>query len=177
MDHLACFLPGAIALGATGGFTLKEARTQPGWDAKKEEQIQLARDLTKTCWGMYAVTQTGLAPEIVWFNAEESDLQPKPGNRPAGHATDSLSKWKEDFIIKPPDAHNLQRPETAESLLMMWRITEDPLYREWGWKMFEAFEKYTNLGDDKGYTSLADVNQVPPPSRDNMESFWLVSRL
>jgi hypothetical protein len=26
-----------------------------------------------------------------------------------------------------------------------------------------------------GFTSVGDVMQVPPPKRDNMESFWLVS--
>lgn len=49
MDHLACFLPGSIALGATGGLTLSSARKMPVWNAEKEVQIQLARDLTKTC--------------------------------------------------------------------------------------------------------------------------------
>lgn len=174
MDHLVCFLPGSIALGATGGYTVAQARKMPGWTAEKERQIELARDLMKTCWGMYAVTATGLAPEIAWFNAADEDLKPRPGERPARATEDSLASWKEDFIVKPLDAHNLQRPETLESLFMLWRITEDPLYREWGWKIFRAFEEYTNLGSGKGYTSLNDVNAYPPARRDNMESFWLV---
>ncbi|KAH8903551.1 glycoside hydrolase family 47 protein [Coniochaeta sp. PMI_546] len=177
MDHLVCFLPGSIALGATSGYTVAEARKRPGWTAEKERQIGLAKDLMKTCWGMYAVTVTGLAPEIAWFNATEADLKPRPGDRPGRATKDSLAAWKEDFIIKPLDAHNLQRPETVESLFMLWRITEDPLYREWGWKIFRAFEEYTNLGGGKGYTSLNDVNAIPPPKRDNMESFWLAETL
>ena len=36
----------------------------------------------------------------------------------------------EDFVIKPLDAHNLQRPETVESLFVMWRVTGDLVYRE-----------------------------------------------
>lgn len=176
MDHLVCFLPGAIALGATNGYTVAEARKMPGWNAEKEQQMQLAKELTKTCWGMYAVTQTGLAPEIAWFNVADSDLQPRAGEWPLRSTKDSLAAWKTDYIIKPLDAHNLQRPETVESLFIMFRITEDPLYREWGWRIFEAFEKYTDLGTEKGYTSLNDVNKIPPPPRDNMESFWLVSK-
>ena len=39
MDHLVCFLPRSIALGATGGHTLTEARKQPGWNVEKEKQI------------------------------------------------------------------------------------------------------------------------------------------
>jgi hypothetical protein len=27
----------------------------------------------------------------------------------------------------------------------------------------------------EGYSSLNDVNAIPPPRRDHMESFWLVS--
>lgn len=175
MDHLVCFLPGSIALGATDGYTVAQARKRSGWTAEKERQIELAKDLMKTCWGMYAVTATGLAPEIAWFNATEEDLKPRPGDRPGRATKNSLAAWKEDFIVKPLDAHNLQRPETVESLFMLWRITEDPLYREWGWKIFRAFEEYTNLGGGRGYTSLNDVNAIPPPKRDNMESFWLVS--
>lgn len=175
MDHLVCFLPGAIALGATMGYTLTEARKSPEWSAEKEQQMDLASDIMKTCWGMYAVTKTGLAPEIAWFNVANEQLQSNPGNRPLPSAKDSLKAWKDDFIIKSLDAHNLQRPETVESLFIMWRITKDPLYREWGWKIFKAFEEHTNLGEGKGYTSINDVNAIPPPARDNMESFWLVS--
>ncbi|KAI0518051.1 glycoside hydrolase family 47 protein [Xylaria bambusicola] len=177
MDHLVCFLPGLIALGATRGHPLSKARTWPSWDDKKERQMQLARDLMKTCWGMYAVTKTGLAPEIAWFHANEEDLRPAPGDRPLAATKDSLAAWKKDYIVKPLDAHNLQRPETVESLFMMWRITEDPVYREWGWKIFNAFEKYTKVGQRQGYTSVNDVNAIPPPLRDNMESFWLAETL
>lgn len=176
MDHLVCFLPGAIALGATGGMTLARARQAPGWGAEEEAQMQLAQDLMKTCWGMYAVTRTGLAPEIAWFNVLKEDVQPRPGDRPLRATRDKLSLWREDYIIKPLDSHNLQRPEFVESLLMMWRITGDPVYREWGWSIFKAFDKYTKVGEGKGYTSLNNVNAMPPPMRDNMESFWLVSR-
>ncbi|KPM41816.1 Mannosyl-oligosaccharide 1,2-alpha-mannosidase [Neonectria ditissima] len=177
MDHLVCFLPGAIALGTTMGHTLSEARKSPEWSVEKEQQMDLARDIMKTCWGMYAVTKTGLAPEIAWFNVADEQLQPNPGDRPQSSAKDSLKAWKDDFIVKPLDAHNLQRPETVESLFVMWRITGDPLYREWGWKIFKAFEEHTNLGNDRGYTSINDVNAVPPPARDNMESFWLAETL
>lgn len=31
-------------------------------------------------------------------------------------------------------AYNILRPETVESFFYMWRVTGDPMYREWGWK-------------------------------------------
>ena len=93
---------------------------------------------------------------------------------PFPSSSNSKTAWKKDYIVKPLDAHNLQRPETVESLFMMYRITNDPIYREWGWKIFKAFQKYGILEDGQGYTSLDNVNAVPPSRRDNMESFWLV---
>jgi mannosyl-oligosaccharide alpha-1,2-mannosidase len=56
----------------------------------------------------------------------------------------------------------------------MWRITQDDIYREWGWEMFESFIKHTLVENGGGFTSVGDVREIPPPKRDNMESFWLV---
>jgi mannosyl-oligosaccharide alpha-1,2-mannosidase len=132
MDHLVCFLPGAIALGVTGGITEAAARLLPGWTPEKEQQMVLAKELTKTCWSMYTVTRTGLAPEIVWYNTDAQSLGSRV-DQPASlsHSTNSESAWKKDSDIRPLHAHNLQRPETVESLFIMWRITKDPIYREY----------------------------------------------
>jgi hypothetical protein len=53
-----------------------------------------------------------------------------------------------DWYIKPSqggaliDARNILRPETVESLFLAYRATGDEIYREWGWKIFQAFQKY-----------------------------------
>lgn len=171
MDHLVCFLPGTIAIAATEGRTEAAARKLPTWTAQKEEQMKLARELTKTCWAMYAVTETGLSPEIAWFNVEE--LEPGPGWRSRNQSSDDRESWKKDIKIKSADAHNLQRPETVESLFLLFRVTEDPIYRKWGWDIFKSFKEHMLVGGE-GYTSLDDVRISPSPLRDNMESFWLV---
>jgi mannosyl-oligosaccharide alpha-1,2-mannosidase len=177
MDHLVCFMPGTIALAATGGLTLDEARRRSSWNEKHEEDMKLAHELAKTCMGMYRVTATGLAPEITYF---ELDEPPKMMRQETLASTSDLemaedADWKKDFVIKPADTHNLQRPETVESLFYLWRITHNEIYREWGWEMFEAFVKHTLVENGGGFTSVNDVTKIPPPSRDNMESFWLVS--
>ncbi len=41
--------------------------------------------------------------------------------------------------------HNLLRPETVEALFVLWRTTGDAKYREWGWEIFEAFEKHCRV--------------------------------
>ncbi|KAF8449861.1 glycoside hydrolase [Terfezia claveryi] len=166
MDHLVCFLGGNLALGATQGKTVAEARKEEGgrkWSKRQEDDLHLARELTRTCYEMYNVTATGLAPEIAYFNMEEDK------------STSTPQDPKDDIIIKPRDAHNLQRPETVESVFIMWRLTKDEMYREWGWKIFESFMEHTAVED--GFTSLDDVTKVPAPQRDNMESFWLAETL
>ncbi|KAE8151990.1 glycoside hydrolase [Aspergillus avenaceus] len=177
MDHLVCFLPGSIALGATEGLTEMEARKLPSWNSQKEQQMELARELMKTCWPMYAVTDSGLAPEIVWFDADQASLRPFPQKPSWFRSSDDRTSWKRDIKIKPLDAHNLQRPETIESLFIMYRVTNDLKYRKWGWEIFKAFQKHAIVGNREGYVSLNDVTKVPPLQRDNMESFWLAETL
>lgn len=165
MDHLVCFLPGTLALGATKGITKSKALKDNLLSVEDLENIKLAEDLTKTCFEMYSVTSTGLASEIAYFHVEDFF----EGGLDGGNKS---SKYSNDIIIKPADRHNLLRPETVESLFVLYRITEDPKYREWGWQIFEAFEKHTKI-DSGGYTSLDDVTVVPPHTRDKMETFFL----
>ncbi|OAA48755.1 mannosyl-oligosaccharide 1,2-alpha-mannosidase [Metarhizium rileyi] len=178
MDHLVCFMPGTIALGATGGLTEAEARKLPTWNKKKEDEMKLARELMQTCWGMYKVMATGLAAEITYFRVADPPLpESAPHHPPANFDPDPKAPWRHDFQVQPSDRHNLQRPETVESLFYMWRITGDVQYREWGWEMFESFVNYTAVENEGGFTSLSDANTIPPVPRDNMESFWLAETL
>lgn len=188
VDHLVCFMPGTLALAITGGATLAEARKKSSWTPQHEEDFAIAEELMKTCWGMYKVNPTGLAAEISHFNiynppkmyenftAKDRPKSPtdfEPANQP-DYTGDYVGK--EDYIIKPSDSHNLQRPETVESLFYMWRITGDEKYRIWGWEMFKSFVQWTSVDDGSGFSSIGDVTKIPPLARDNMESFWLVSR-
>ncbi|KAK0140623.1 Endoplasmic reticulum mannosyl-oligosaccharide 1,2-alpha-mannosidase [Merluccius polli] len=70
MDHLVCFLPGTLALGAHHGLP--------------EDHLELARRLMETCYQMYAQMETGLSPEIVHFNTHQGsirDVDVKPADR------------------------------------------------------------------------------------------------
>ncbi|KAF4555346.1 putative glycosyl hydrolase family 47 protein 5 [Elsinoe fawcettii] len=184
MDHLVCFMPGTIALGATLGRPLSVASAHPSWSKKQDREMALAHELTKTCMGMYFVTTTGLAPEIAHFNLPDhptmlKDFSPEHElpKAPEEFDVDKDASWRKDFHLKSADVHNLQRPETVETLFYMWRITGDEVYREWGWDMFQAFVKYEKVEGDAGYSSIGDVNHVPVHWRDNMESFWLAETL
>ena len=194
MDHLVCFMPGTIALAVTGGQTVEQAKARLGsqWTSKHVENLQLAEELMKTCWGMYKVTPTGLAPEIAYFHVEEHAPQwqahvdsawTPPKSADLSDQLDAI--WRSDYDIRSNDVHNLQRPETVESLFYMYRITKDAKYRQWGWKMFEAFREHTKVVDEVegtvyAYTSLDTVMECPVKEwkrRDNMESFWLAETL
>jgi len=161
MDHLVCFYGGLLALGATGGLTLAEARKLPTWGEEQESDFKLGEELTYSCYKMYHDVQpTGLSPEIVVFNL------------------DSLKSA--DFIIKPLDTHNLQRPETVESLYYLYKLTGDEKYRKWGYEIFQNFVKHTKVTTASGmvsYSSLHDVTSKEPKFKDNMESFWLAETL
>ncbi|XP_060613211.2 endoplasmic reticulum mannosyl-oligosaccharide 1,2-alpha-mannosidase [Anolis sagrei] len=71
MDHLVCFLPGALALGAHNGLPA--------------DHMTLAAELVETCYQMYAQVETGLSPEIVHFNLhaqkDRKDVEIKAADR------------------------------------------------------------------------------------------------
>lgn len=60
-DHLVCFLPGTLALGAHHGLPA--------------EHMELARALMETCYQMNRQMETGLSPEIVHFNLYPQKVQ------------------------------------------------------------------------------------------------------
>ena len=188
MDHLVCFMPGTIALATTGGQPLPQARRDRSWGSEQEEDLLLAEALMKTCMNMYTVTPSGLAGEITYFNIHSPPIMYDDfatSDRPPGPRTlerqaslpgvDDRPVGIDDYIVKSSDAHNLQRPETVESLFYMWRITGEEKYRRWGWEIFEAFVKHTKTPDGLAYSSINNVMSQTPSLRDNMESFWLVS--
>ncbi len=51
------------------------------------------------------------------------------------------------------------RPEAIETLFYLWRATGEEIYREWGWNMFRAMEKWLRMPTG-GYATAADVSRV-----------------
>nr|CAD7393479.1 unnamed protein product [Timema cristinae] len=121
-----------------------------------ESHMKLAEELATTCYQTYAQQPTFLSPEITYFNIQE------------GATT--------DFYVKTNDAHSLLRPELVESLWYMYQLTGNHTYQDWGWQIFQAFEKYAKVIN--GYTSLGNVrNPQNTRPRDMMESFFLSETL
>ncbi|XP_014241958.1 endoplasmic reticulum mannosyl-oligosaccharide 1,2-alpha-mannosidase isoform X2 [Cimex lectularius] len=121
-----------------------------------EAHLQLAQELLYTCYRTYADRPTFLAPEITFFILQEES--------------------KHDMFVKSSDAHNLLRPEFIESLWYMYQVTGNKTFQDWGWKIFQSFEKYTKV--EGGYTSIGNVNDVNETRpKDMMESFFLSETL
>ncbi|BGP38422.1 mannosyl-oligosaccharide alpha-1,2-mannosidase [Rhodotorula kratochvilovae] len=168
-DHLACFLGGTLLLGATDGNRLAVPPDEASFSDAQLDDWYAGKALIRTCVDTYTKSKTGLAPEIVNFYT---------------HAPDAHKAGREWFINsralsapEPPiDARNILRPETAESLFVAYRVTGDPLYREWGWQIFRAFETHCRLPDG-GFASIRDVDARPVVHEDRMETFWLSETL
>jgi mannosyl-oligosaccharide alpha-1,2-mannosidase len=184
MDHLVCFLPGTMAIKATKGRTITGSARKTLTPADRRD-LELAEELTKSCVEMYLQTATGLAPEIVFWNPSDTAGDPdlllqyhrsasvdQNFDQKLAHCVpenneDILNTRFKDYFVKKSsssvdfeihrlDGHNLLRPETVESLFILYRITGKEQYREWGWSIFQAFEKYTKVPEG-GYSSLVFV--------------------
>ena len=81
------------------------------------------------------------------------------------------------FAPHEKSAHYLLRPEAVESFYILYKLTGDPIYREWGWEVFQSIEKYckTNVA----YAAYNDVRKTESGSqqRSSMESFFLAETL
>ncbi|KAK9696835.1 hypothetical protein K7432_012259 [Basidiobolus ranarum] len=151
LEHLTCFAPGLLALGAK---TLN-----------RPEDLELAKKLVETCYNAYITTETGLGPEkIAWLSDSDS--------------LDGLnSKNIKDVLdhgFYVDTSYYILRPETIESIFYLYRLTGDRKYQEWGWKIFNALEKSSRT--EYGYSGLNDVNN--PNTLDNkMESFFMAETM
>ncbi|KAK0530204.1 mannosyl-oligosaccharide alpha-1,2-mannosidase [Tilletia horrida] len=171
-DHLVCFIGGSFMLGATHGAPLPivdiaDVQSQYYWAL---EDWVVGHELIRTCVDTYKQTSTGLGAEIVMFNVPGYVQEP----------------FDRDWYIKKPaagqppllDARNILRPETVESLFIAFQLTGDEQYREWGWEIFQAFEKHCKV-ESGGYASIDDVDAADgkPEQVNKMETFWLSETL
>ncbi|KDO25869.1 hypothetical protein SPRG_08812 [Saprolegnia parasitica CBS 223.65] len=154
MDHLSCFVPGMLALGALHGM--------PSW------HLDLAKDLMRTCYMMYHETPSGLAPEDVYFDVEGEERVVPPTRQPP------------DFFFPIDDPSNVHalRPEVVESLMLLYHTTGNEVYREWGREIFQAFETHARVLGDGGYATVHRLHLKTPRSTHGlMESFFLAETL
>lgn len=196
LEHLTCFLPGTMALGHMYG-------VNSATKSDEDDDLMVAVKLMKACYELYHQTPTGVAWDSVYLQPHNDPPPPPPASSPpprdeqqrseqqqagsgSGSAGDGASgassrhllgeEGKQKYIFRPRSVENFLRPEVAESLFYLWRATGDPIYREWGWNMFRAYERWCRVKSG-GYQVLNNVEQVPPITGDKMESFWIAETL
>ncbi|OAD80912.1 glycoside hydrolase family 47 protein [Phycomyces blakesleeanus NRRL 1555(-)] len=196
MDHLTCFAPGMLAMGATL--------------LDRPEDMIIAKGLLETCVYMYRTSSTGLCPETWLFPATEP-YNPLTYSLSDEEMAGSHEWWYNTQLPPPPlkekfpakqtdifpdifkfnssskntieglmatDRRYLLRPETVESLYILYRMTGDTKYQEYGWEIFEAIEKWCKT--PSAYASIRNVNileiyeqNIQDNQLDSMESFLL----
>jgi mannosyl-oligosaccharide alpha-1,2-mannosidase len=55
-------------------------------------------------------------------------------NRPRNRFSDAV----EAKALKSQEKYYILRPETVESYFIMWRLTHDQKYRDWGWDFVQV---------------------------------------
>ena len=68
-------------------------------------------------------------------------------------------RWRAPaYVVDGGAKYNLLRPETMESLFVLWWVTGEERWREAGWRIFCAFVRYARV-DGGGYSGLNDVEE------------------
>lgn len=73
------------------------------------------------------------------------------------------------------DSRYILRPETIESVFILYRITGSKRYMDIAWNMFQSIEKATRT--EVAHAAIQDVRVEIPGKSDRMESFWLAETL
>lgn len=119
------------------------------YSGQPDEHLKVAKGVGETCFQMYAKMASGLSPENAEFGSGD---------------------------LKPGAVYNIQRPEAVETFFYLWRATKDPIWREHGWAVLQAFNRCCKI-ETGGYVGVRDVRQERPPQDDTQQTFWLAETL
>jgi len=143
---------GHLACFAGGMFALG-AHVEPN-NKNAVRDAEVGRNFTNTCRESYIRTNTKIGPEIFRFNDE----------------VEARGQFDSDkgYIL---------RPEVIESYFVLYRVTGDVKYREWGWEAAQAIERYTKAGPGRGYSGIRNVDSADPQKDDTQQTFFLAETL
>ncbi|EFN85019.1 Mannosyl-oligosaccharide alpha-1,2-mannosidase isoform 2, partial [Harpegnathos saltator] len=140
---------GHLACFAGGMFALGAKTVE---NELSDKYMNIAAGLTNTCHESYDRSVTKLGPEAFHFIE--------------GNEARSLKNGEKYYIL---------RPETFESYFVMWRLTKDPKYREWGWEAVQALEKHCRVPG--GFTGLNNVYLADSAKDDVQQSYFFAETL
>ena len=155
MQHLACFLPGMLALGANSSLN----------PAGQDKVLATAESVAATCYSFYTSQPTGLSGDMNRFQTE----CPKRGE------CKDFESSNNNFRL---------RPETVESLFVLYRVTGNAKYRDWAWEIFKSIEQHCLIEHTvdhnqtmRAYGCYSDVSRVGAVVDDRTESFFYAELL
>ncbi|KAF7794404.1 hypothetical protein EIP86_005538 [Pleurotus ostreatoroseus] len=192
-EHLSCFLPGLLTLGV---HTLPASAFQVpytnfvGASAEllhydlREMHMLAAEGIAESCWIMYADQPSELGPEeaimrqgVTWL--EQLKRWRESGGQGAMPGTQRQKPVRvpgieaRDYALRRTS--HLLRPETIESMYLMWKTTGDTRWRDRAWGIFEALEREAKT--EAGYAVLGNVEHSLGPKQDGMPSYFLAETL
>lgn len=195
-QHLTCFAAGMFALAARALSATQPASSTAG-------DLELGVRVAEGCLWSYGATTSGLGPELYRTYpcrrgldaVTKGDAADWAGAR--GDCTWSRSGWLAGLAMQQggdkdweqfageqrlregftqvTDPRYILRPETIESLFVLYRITGDAAYQDQAWRMFEAMVRHCRT--EWAFAALADVTRERPPQFDSMESFFTAETL
>ncbi|KAG0367461.1 hypothetical protein BGZ54_003837 [Gamsiella multidivaricata] len=147
MGHLACFMAGSLAMGSKY--------------FNRPNDLVLAKQVAEACYLGYHRSVTGIGPEDMRFMKSNNGK----GFIARPDTFYSRSSSRTEYIL---------RPETLESLWILYRLTGEKKYQDQAWEIFQSLEKHCRTSI--AYSGLLDVNE--PNLYDNkMESFFLAETM
>lgn len=105
-------------------------------------EIKNARSLMYSCYELYMKQSTRLGPKIINFDNDSPEIV---------------------------DGSNDLEGDIAESLLILYQATNDPIFQKWGWDIYLAIER--NAKVEYGYSGLKNVNEAGSYSNKVDSSF------
>ena len=177
VDEATCKLPGLIALASTGGHTLAHAKNSKSWSPTKDNEISFSKELMKSCWALHKASPTGIAASRSHVRVKTDPSPGEPGVYPSKKldwetSSEPAVDWRADISFDENYAQNDQDAAFVESLFYLWRITEDEIYRDWGWELFSSYVNSTSTLSKDGFVSLSSVLD-PLKQKDEMNPLWL----
>ncbi|KAI5926520.1 endoplasmic reticulum mannosyl-oligosaccharide 1,2-alpha-mannosidase [Camillea tinctor] len=166
-EHLACYIGGTYALA--------------GRLLGAKEYVNIGAKLALGCVYGYRSFPTGMMPERLNMVACESAENCKWDEAKFDKEKKKRKEWKDHLPLgftTAKDPRYILRPEAIESVFILYRITGDPAWQEFGWDMFTAIANGTKT-ETGTHAAVQDVTRAMNnlPKDDYMESFWLAETL
>ena len=121
----ACFSGGMFALGAAHAT-----------NGRSEHFMEVGKGIANTCHESYQRTGMSVCLSVCRCLGDICFLPPSSATKlgPESFRFDAVGKMSS----RANEKMYLLRPETVESFFVLWRLTHDQKYRDWGWEVVEV---------------------------------------